>query len=192
MELEAAPRQLLEPTGVWERAVEALAFAQVQVPQAGQLVEEVEREPPQLLAVLKVQHGDAPPELEHLAIECDIYCPCARGAGLNDETIPLLRCKAVAGCANNQLLEPRHAADLMNRGIIYAPDYVINAAGIINVAAELWDGGYDRDEVLRRIRRIPEALDQVWTLAVERGIPASEAAGLLAEETLAEARMAGC
>jgi leucine dehydrogenase len=61
---------------------------------------------------------------DHLAVECDVYSPCARGAGINDETIPKLRCRAVAGCANNQLLEPKHARDLRNAGILYAPDYV--------------------------------------------------------------------
>jgi leucine dehydrogenase len=84
-------------------------------------------------------------DADHLDVECDIYAPCARGAGLNDETIPRLKCRAVAGCANNQLLEARHAQDLRDRGILYAPDYVINAGGIINVAVELLPGGYDED-----------------------------------------------
>ena len=76
---------------------------------------------------------------------------CARGAGINDDTIPKLTCKAVAGCANNQLLEPKHADDLRARGILYAPDYVINAGGIINVSVEFLPGGYDEPTALERI-----------------------------------------
>ena len=124
------------------------------------------------------------PELEHLAVECDIYCPCARGAGLNDETIPRLRCKAVAGCANNQLLEPRHAEDLMKRGIVYAPDYVINAGGIINVGVEMSDNGYDEAVALEWIDRIYGNLKQVFEISREEGIPTNKAA-----EKLAQARL---
>ena len=129
-----------------------------------------------------VEYGfESVPELEHLAIECDIYCPCARGAGLNDETIPLLRCKAVAGCANNQLLEPRHAADLMNRGIVYAPDYVINAGGIINVGVEMTENGYDEGVALEWIGRIYGNLKRVFEISREEGVPTNKAALQLAQ-----------
>lgn len=134
---------------------------------------------------LCAEHGfEAVPELEHLAIECDIYSPCARGAGINDETIPLLRCKAVAGCANNQLLEPRHAMDLMNRGIIYAPDYVINAGGIINVGVEMTEGGYDEAVALEWIGRIYGNLKKVFEISKTEGIPTSKAARQLAQARL--------
>ena len=131
------------------------------------------------------EHGfESVPELEHLAVESDIYCPCARGAGLNDETIPRLRCKAVAGCANNQLLEPRHAEDLMKRGIVYAPDYVINAGGIINVGVEMSENGYDEAVALEWIDRIYGNLKQVFEISREEGIPTNKAA-----EKLAQARL---
>jgi len=126
----------------------------------------------------------AVPELEHLAVECDIYSPCARGAGINDETIPLLRCKAVAGCANNQLLEPRHAEELMNRGIVYAPDYVINAGGIINVGVEMSEGGYDEEVALEWIGRIYGNLKRVFEISRTEGLPTNQAALQLAQARL--------
>jgi len=109
---------------------------------------------------------------------------------INDETIPRLRCKIVAGAANNLLLEPRHGKALEERGILYAPDYVINAGGIINVATELMDGGYNRAFAMQRIEHIPAGLKELWALATQRKIPASEAADRLAEDILAEAKMA--
>ena len=124
----------------------------------------------------------------HLDVPCDIYSPCARGATLNDETVPRLQCKVVAGCANNQLLEPRHAAALMARGIVYAPDFVINAGGIINVACELLPGGYDEKVSLAKIERIAESLRRVYEISAQRSIPTSEAANMLAEERLAAGR----
>jgi leucine dehydrogenase len=128
------------------------------------------------------------PDARHLEVECDIYSPCARGASLNDDTIPKLRCKAVAGCANNQLLEPRHARDLLARGILYAPDYVINAGGIINVSVELLPGGYDESASLRKIERIYDNLKQVFEISRRERIPTNEAAARLAEQRLAAGR----
>lgn len=123
----------------------------------------------------------------HLDVDCDIYSPCARGAGLNDDTIPRLRCRAVAGCANNQLLEPRHARTLRERGILYAPDYVLNAGGIINVSVELLPGGYDEKVALERIDRIYPNLKKVFEISRTENIPTNAAAERLAEERLAAA-----
>jgi len=135
------------------------------------------------------QHGfEAVPDEVHVGVECDVFVPCARGAGINDETIPKLRCKAVAGCANNQLLEPRHAEVLRDAGIIYAPDYVINAGGIINVSVELLPGGYDEDVAIRRIDRIYDQLKLVFKIAREEDITTRDAAARLAERRLAEGR----
>ncbi len=125
---------------------------------------------------------------QHLDVECDIYSPCARGAGINDQTIPRLRCKAIAGCANNVLLEPRHAEDLRQRGILYAPDYVINAGGIINVSVELLDGGYNEAAAMRKIDRIGDNLEQVFAISNAEDIPTNEAAARLAERRLAAER----
>lgn len=120
-------------------------------------------------------------------VECEVFAPCALGGSLNDQTIPRLRSVAVAGAANNQLLdEVRHAEQLRERGILYAPDYVINAGGIVNVACELLPGGYDEQVVLERITRIPEALQEIYTTSAERGVTTQEAARRLAEVALAE------
>ena len=109
---------------------------------------------------------------------------------INDETIPRLRCKAVAGCANNQLHEPRHAQALRERGILYAPDYVINAGGIINVSVELLSGGYQEAVALRRIDRIYDNLRNVFAISRREDIPTNEAAARLAEERIRAGRLA--
>jgi len=128
------------------------------------------------------------PDEGHHSVSCDVYVPCARGATINDETIPQLRCKAVAGCANNQLREPRHADVLKQRGILYAPDYVINAGGIINVGMEFVQGGYDEKKSMAKIERIYEALRKVFALARENDVNTREAAEQLAEMRLKRAR----
>lgn len=130
------------------------------------------------------------PDAGHESIPCDIYAPCARGATLNDETIPKLRCKAVAGCANNQLREPRHADLLKSRGILYAPDYVINAGGIINVGLELAPSGYDETKAMAKIDGIYEALRKVFALAKQHDLNTREAAEHLAEMRLKQGREA--
>ncbi len=143
------------------------------------------------VAELRDQFGfEVVEDAQHLDVECDVYAPCARGAGLNDETLPRLRCKAVAGCANNQLLEPRHADELRARGILYAPDYVINAGGIINVSVELLPGGYDERVALEKIDRIEKQLATVFEMSREENISTREAAARLAEQRIAAARSA--
>jgi leucine dehydrogenase len=127
-------------------------------------------------------------EAEHLDEPCDIYAPCARGAGINDETIPRLTCTIVAGCANNMLLEPRHGDELRKRGILYAPDYVVNAAGIINVSVERHEGGYDEEVAMAKIHTIADNLEEVFQLADERDIGTHTAARLLAELRIERAR----
>jgi leucine dehydrogenase len=118
-------------------------------------------------------------------IACDVFAPCALGGVLNDETIPRLSCRVVAGSANNQLLdEHRHAKALQARGIVYAPDYVANAGGIMNIGAERQPGGYDEDAALARIRTIPTILHDVFARARERGITTHAAAQQLAEAAL--------
>ncbi|MCZ6597658.1 MAG: leucine dehydrogenase [Planctomycetota bacterium] len=138
---------------------------------------------------LRGEHGfEVVDDDVHLDVECDIYSPCARGAGINDATIPKLRCRAVAGAANNQLLDFRHAEDLKVAGILYAPDYVINAGGIINVSVELLPGGYDENVSLRQIERIYDNLKTVFDISRKEDIPTREAAARLAERRLAEGR----
>jgi len=127
-------------------------------------------------------------EQQILTMECDVFAPCALGAIVNDKTIPGLRAPIIAGAANNLLLEPRHGKALQDKGVLYAPDYVINAGGIINVAVEFHPGGYDEQVALGKIERIPQALRELWTIAKEERIPPSDAADRLAERILADAR----
>jgi len=138
---------------------------------------------------LAAQHGFTPIQHDgHHKTECDIYAPCARGAVVNDTTIPELNCRAVAGCANNILLEPKHADDLRSRGILYAPDYVINAGGIINVAVELLPGGYDENAAIERIDRIYDNLKKVFEISERENLSSRDAAAHLAEARLEAAR----
>lgn len=120
-------------------------------------------------------------------VECDIFAPCALGAILNDETIPRLKAKIVAGSANNQLAEPRHGDALKDREILYAPDFIINGGGVINVFHELAPEGYDREKALARVALIRDQVAEAINLAVERNISTADAAVVLAEQRLAEA-----
>ena len=110
------------------------------------------------------------------ATVCDIFAPCALGAVLNDRTIPQLRCEIVAGSANNQLEEPAHGAMLRDRGIVNAPDYVINAGGLINVAAELEPEGYIEAQSRARVMAIYDNVMAVLRRAEAEGIPSTVAA----------------
>jgi leucine dehydrogenase len=116
------------------------------------------------------------------AVECDIYAPCALAAALNVRTIPQLRCAAVIGCANNQLEEPADADRLAERGIVYGPDFIVNAGGIINVAHEL--RGYDREGAFAHAWRIGETLERVLDVAEAEGITTNDAANRVAEARL--------
>ncbi len=127
-------------------------------------------------------------ESDIMTMKCDVFAPCALGAVLNDQTIPKLNTPIVAGAANNLLLEPRHGKVLADRDVLYAPDYVINAGGIINVSVEFHPGGYDEKVALGKIERIPQALKELWTIAKEERLPPSDAADRLAERIVADAR----
>ena len=112
--------------------------------------------------------------------DADVFAPCALGAILNDETIPRIKARIVAGAANNQLAEPRHGESLTARGILYAPDYVINAGGVIDVAAEGPD--YDEDAVLARAAGIHDTLVGIFQRADAEGLPTSAIADRMAED----------
>lgn len=115
-------------------------------------------------------------------VDCDIFSPNAMGAILNDATIRRLRCAIVAGGANNQLAEPRHARALQERGILYAPDYVINAGGVINCFDEI--GGYRPERAAARARNIGRTLARVFATAQREGLTTAAAADRLAEERM--------
>ena len=116
------------------------------------------------------EFGAKPVEVDAiLSAECDVLAPCALGGIINDPTIPKLACAIVAGAANNQLLEDRHGTALHARGILYAPDYVINAGGLINIAQELQPGGYERERALAQVETIGTTLGEVFERASQRG-----------------------
>ncbi|TYR82477.1 Glu/Leu/Phe/Val dehydrogenase [Priestia megaterium] len=115
-------------------------------------------------------------------VECDIYAPCALGATINDETIPQLKAKVIAGAANNQLKEARHGDLIHELGIVYAPDYVINAGGVINVADELV--GYNRERALKKVEGIYDNIEKVIEISKRDSIPTYMAADRLAEERI--------
>lgn len=115
-------------------------------------------------------------------VDCDIYSPCALGATINDTTIPKLKASAIAGAANNQLKEEQHGDKLHELGIVYAPDYVINAGGVINVADELY--GYNRDRAMKKVEMIYDNIAKVIDISKRDGIPTYKAADRLAEERI--------
>jgi leucine dehydrogenase len=115
--------------------------------------------------------------------ECDIYSPCAVGGTLNAGTIPRLRCKIVGGSANNQLAEPEDAGRLHERGILYAPDFIINAGGVIQLIG-LEDRGWSEEELHRNLRAVGDTLREIFA----RGGNPAEAAEQLAAERIAQKR----
>ena len=121
-------------------------------------------------------------------VQCDVFAPCALGNVVNDRTIPQIKAKIIAGGANNQLGEDRHGEELLRRGILYAPDFVINAGGIINVSCEFLPNGYDEAASLVKVNNIYRAVKDVIATSRAQAIPTSQAAVVLAEKILAEAR----
>ena len=117
--------------------------------------------------------------------EADVFCPCALGAVLNDDTIPRLKVKIIAGGANNQLAdEAKHGQMLIKRGIAYAPDYAINAGGLISVANEL--EGYARDRAMKQAEGIYDTIRRIFAISRQENIPTYEASNRLAEERIAQ------
>jgi leucine dehydrogenase len=123
----------------------------------------------------------APLEEVH-KLEVDIFAPCALGAIVNDDTISEFKCKIIAGAANNQLATEAHGDKLRDLGIVYAPDFVINSGGLINVEDEL--RGYDRERALKKVEGIYRALQLIFAMSSERGISTSRAALEHAQERI--------
>jgi leucine dehydrogenase len=120
-------------------------------------------------------YGAKPVEPDEIhKVDCDFFSPCALGATLNEDTIPELNCQAVVGSANNQLATDHDAGRLAERGILYAPDFVVNAGGLINVYDELH--GYSRTRALYRVDAIFDATLEILNTAEELGINPNEAA----------------
>jgi leucine dehydrogenase len=130
------------------------------------------------------EFGAAITNIDEVAkVDCDVFAPCALGAGLNDNTIPHLKAKIVAGAANNQLAEPRHGDDLHARGILYAPDYAINAGGLVNVAQEV--RGYDANAARAKTLEIYNTIYDICERSKKLQAPTYKVADIMVEEKLA-------
>ena len=120
-------------------------------------------------------------------VEADIFSPCALGAIINEQTLGRFKVKAIAGGANNQLVMPEMGELLRRKGILYAPDYVINGGGIINVAAEI-SGNYSREWVDAKLAKLVETLGDVLDEALSGDKPTNQVADRIARERIAAAR----
>ena len=143
-------------------------------------------DPAKTARVVQATGASVVEEDEIYSVDADIFSPCALGGIINDDTIPLLKVEVVAGGANNQLLEERHGDALEARGILYAPDYVANAGGVINVYGEV--EGWDAQHALDKADDIYDTVLRVFELAEAYKIPTYEAADRVAEQRLAAAR----
>ncbi|MBX3726631.1 MAG: Glu/Leu/Phe/Val dehydrogenase [Xanthomonadales bacterium] len=115
-------------------------------------------------------------------VHCDVYSPTALGGTINLDTIPRLKCKIVCGAANNQLATDECGAELERRGILYAPDYAVNAGGLMNVSIEF--DGYNRERAMRMMRTIYYNLGRIFEIAKADGIPTFRAADRMAEQRI--------
>jgi leucine dehydrogenase len=120
-------------------------------------------------------------------VACDVFSPCALGGVLNGESIRRLKCKVVAGGANNQLASPADAEALQRRGILYAPDFIVNAGGIINASCEV-GAPYSAARAKEMTERIYETTERVIQMARKDETTAAAAADRLAEERLNSVR----
>ena len=116
-------------------------------------------------------------------VECDILSPNALGATINHTTIPMLRCRAIAGAANNQLLDDECGQILRNKGIFYAPDFIINAGGVINAAQEAFTT-YDKEKVMKQVENIYNTVASIVDEAEATGVPESVIAVRMAEKRI--------
>jgi valine dehydrogenase (NAD+) len=119
-----------------------------------------------------------------ISSDVDIYAPCALGGALNDDTVPMLAAKIVAGAANNQLAHPGIDRDLAERGILYVPDYLVNAGGVIQVADEIEGFNFERAKL--RASKIFETTKALLAMADDEGVPPAAAADRMAERRIAE------
>ena len=142
---------------------------------------------PERVEPLVALGATACPADEVHAQECEVFAPCALGAVIRPGTVDALRCRVVAGSANNQLLDRSMGDALHARGIVYAPDFVINAGGVINISEEL-GRTYDPDRARRSVERIADTLANVFARSRRDTVPPHVAADRLAEERIAAAR----
>jgi len=114
--------------------------------------------------------------------DAEVYSPCALGGTVNEKTLPRLKCRIICGAANNQLASDAIGDEVEKRGILYAPDYAVNAGGVMNVSLEI--DGYNRERALRMMRTIYYNLGRIFEIAKRDGIPTYKAADRMAEERI--------
>ena len=161
-------------------------FLAKELHEAGAQLVVTDIDPERVKRVVSEFGGSAVAPEEIYGVRADVFAPCALGAILNDKTIPQLNVEIVSGAANNQLLEERHGDDLERKGILYAPDYVANAGGVINVYSEL--AGWTSARAFRKADEIYDTVLRVFSIARRDGMPTYQAADRLAEERI---RMVG-
>ena len=147
------------------------------------VVADVDQSKRELAQRLDAQWADP---LSALTADVDLIAPCALGGVLNDDTVPALRCKAIAGAANNQLADDSLEAQIAARGILWAPDFVCNAGGIINIAVELEPDGYSTDRADTNVRAIGDTLRQIFDTAAARHTTPLQAALEIGQERLTQ------
>ena len=125
---------------------------------------------------------------EIVGLDVDVFSPCAMGAILNDQTIAQLRCKIVCGSANNQLAEDRHGDLLAQKEILYAPDYIVNAGGVVSSLDSFSPGGFNRQRAMDKVSRIYKTMGNIIAIAMEQHIPTYRAADVVAEQHIAMMR----
>ncbi|HUD42391.1 MAG TPA: Glu/Leu/Phe/Val dehydrogenase dimerization domain-containing protein [Dokdonella sp.] len=115
-------------------------------------------------------------------VDADVFSPCALGGTINEQTLPRLKCKVICGAANNQLATDAIGEEVERRGILYAPDYAVNAGGVMNISLEI--DGYNRERAMRMMRTIYHNLTRIFQIAAQDGIPTFRAADRMAEERI--------
>jgi leucine dehydrogenase len=122
-----------------------------------------------------------------LLAEVDVLAPCALGGAVDEVTVGRLRCQVVCGAANNQLAHDGLAEDLAAHGVLYGPDFIANAGGLVNIAVEIGPGGYDPDRARQRASDVEQTMGEVLDRAERDGVTPLEAAYALARARLADA-----
>jgi leucine dehydrogenase len=139
---------------------------------------------PVLVRTAVEQHGCEAVGLDEIYdVDADVYSPCALGGTVNATTLPRLKCKIICGAANNQLADDAIGREVEKRGILYAPDYAVNAGGLMNVSLEI--DGYNRERAMRMTRTIYYNLGKIFQISRRDGVPSFQAADRMAEERIA-------
>lgn len=142
--------------------------------------------PAKVEAMIKQLKAKACPGDQIAAAECDVFCPSALGGVINDQTVGKLRCRVVAGAANNPLAEDRHADELAKRNILYIPDYAINSGGLIHVGSEYL--GMSKEQAVEKAVAVGQTIRKIIQIADMEGITTLAAANRMAEARIAKAR----